>query len=194
MKTCGKCKAVKPLSAFVMDHQRGRQKSYCLSCTSAAAKEWRKRNPNYERQRYQSDKTGTRERHLIRKYKVTLADYERMLKQQNGRCAICQATEESQHKGVFHVDHCHATGRVRGLLCRGCNHILGHVKDDPQKLRAAIDYLGVVPQIPEIIGRAIMRAECDDYDGDDDFAKSYSECLRAIRERKANGGKGWTPP
>jgi DNA (cytosine-5)-methyltransferase 1 len=49
----------------------------------------------------------------------------------------------------------------------------------------------IVPQIPEIIGRAIMSVECDDYDGDDDFAKSYSECLRAIRERKANGGKGW---
>jgi hypothetical protein len=49
----------------------------------------------------------------------------------------------------------------------------------------------VVPQIPEIIGRAIMSVERDDYDGDDDFAKSYSECLRAIRQRKANGGKGW---
>lgn len=39
-----------------------------------------------------------------------------------------------------------------------------------------------------------LGPEPDAYDGNDDFAKSYSECLRVIRERKANGGKGWTPP
>ena len=157
-KICTRCGETKPLASFVMDHRRGQRKSRCLSCTSAAAKEWRKRNPNYEKQRYQADRLGTRERHLIRKYKVALVDYERMLKQQNGCCAICNASEASQHKGVFHVDHCHATGRVRGLLCRGCNHILGHVKDDPEVLEAAIAYLRV-PQIAEIIGRAIMRTE-----------------------------------
>jgi len=52
----------------------------------------------------------------------------------------------------------------------------------------------VVPQIPEIIGRAIMSVERDDYDASDDFARSIEEAYRVIRERKANGGPGWTPP
>jgi DNA (cytosine-5)-methyltransferase 1 len=49
----------------------------------------------------------------------------------------------------------------------------------------------VVPQITEIIGRAIMSIERDGYDGDDDLSKSIDECYRAIRARKAKGGKGW---
>lgn len=145
-KICTKCGVQKHETKFVLDRQRGRRKSRCLACTSAAAKEWRKRNPNYEKQRYQADKIGTRERHLVRKYKVTLADYGQMLKQQNGCCAICQASESSQHKGVFHVDHCHKTGAVRGLLCRGCNHLLGHVKDNREVLRTAISYLHQTPE------------------------------------------------
>lgn len=157
MKTCGKCKVSKQIGEFVMDRTRGRPKSHCKDCTREATKEWRKRQPDYEKTRYQLTKTQTRERHLIRKYGVSLADYERMLAEQNGCCAICRAPESEQFKGVFHVDHCHATGRVRGLLCRGCNHILGHVKDDPKTLQAAIDYLSVVPQIPEMIGHAIME-------------------------------------
>ena len=141
VKTCTGCGVGRPEKNFAFDRGHGRRKSRCISCTSAAAKEWRKRNPNYEKQRYQEDRIGTRERHLVRKYKVTLADYERILKAQDGCCAICRAPEATQFKGVFHVDHCHSTGRVRGLLCRGCNHILGHVKDDPATLRAAISYL-----------------------------------------------------
>ncbi len=141
LKLCTGCGIEKPDTKFVMDRVRGRRKSRCLSCTSAAAKAWRQRNPNYEKARYQADKVQTRERHLVRKYKVTLLDYQRMLAEQNGRCAICGASEADQHKSVFHVDHCHATGAVRGLLCRGCNHVLGHLKDDPTLLRRAIKYL-----------------------------------------------------
>jgi hypothetical protein len=141
LKTCTKCGIQKPETKFVLDHKRGHRKSHCLACTSAAAKMWRKRNPDYEKTRYQAGKSWTRERHLIRKYKVNLSDYQRMLVSQGGCCAICMAPETSQFKGVFHVDHCHATGSVRGLLCRGCNHILGHVKDDPKVLRNAISYL-----------------------------------------------------
>lgn len=157
-KICTGCQAEKPVNAFVMDRKRQRRKSRCLKCTSAAAKAWRHRNPDYEKQRYQADKIGTRERHLIRKYKVTLADYEMMLTAQGGRCAICGCTEDTQHNGVFHVDHCHRTGAVRGLLCRGCNHVLGHLRDDPGLLQNAITYLQR-PQIPELIGKAIMQAE-----------------------------------
>jgi hypothetical protein len=111
-------------------------------CSKEAQRVWSHANPDYERERYQKVKVETRERHLVRKYGVTLSDYDRMLAAQGGRCAICQCEESTQHNCVFHVDHCHSTGAVRGLLCRGCNHVLGHIKDDPEVLRSAIAYLG----------------------------------------------------
>mgnify|MGYP002414081203 FL=1 len=62
-----------------------------------------------------------------------------MLEQQGGVCAICA---KDQHRGVnWHTDHCHKTKRVRGILCRPCNIMLGHIKDDVAVLKAAVDYL-----------------------------------------------------
>jgi hypothetical protein len=59
-------------------------------------------------------------------------------------CAICGTTENPggrSRAGVFHIDHDHETGRVRGLLCSRCNTALGYMDDDPTKLRDAADYL-----------------------------------------------------
>ncbi len=152
-KLCPGCKQEKPHSEFWQRRDRSAPASRCKPCSSEAQRAWRRSKPDYERTRYLSLKTETRERHLVRKYGVTLADYEAMLAAQNGKCAICQTTPETQRYGVFHVDHCHATGKVRGLLCRGCNNILGVVKDDPEALRRAIAYLAP----PELIGRAILE-------------------------------------
>ncbi|MCO5092095.1 endonuclease VII domain-containing protein [Bosea sp. (in: a-proteobacteria)] len=152
MKTCGKCGFQKPLSEFWTDRRRGKPKSKCKTCSTADTKHWRTSNPGYETRRYQAAKAETRERHLKRKYGVSLADYDRLLASQGGACAICAAPEAEQFKGVFHVDHCHSTGSVRGLLCRGCNHMLGAIKDDPKKLLIAVRYL-VGPQVAaEVIG------------------------------------------
>lgn len=161
MKTCGKCRAAKPIDQFYIDRQRGLPKSYCKQCNTLAQREWRQSRPNYESDRYRRQKSKERERTLVRKYDVDLAAYGAMLAKQNGQCAICGCDEGSQHNGVFHVDHCHVTGVVRGLLCRGCNHVLGHLRDDPEALANAIVYLlrSPVPQIPEAIGRAILRVE-----------------------------------
>lgn len=160
MKVCPSCKLEKPLSEYWTRRDRNAPASRCKPCSSVAQKAWRRARPDYERHRYQALKTETRERHLVRKYGVSLADYEEMLLAQGGKCAICGVGEEAQRYGVLHVDHCHRTGNVRGLLCRGCNHLLGVVSDDPAALARAIAYLGVpVPQIPELIGRAILAAE-----------------------------------
>jgi hypothetical protein len=140
-KVCTKCGESRPVTQFAMNHVRGQRVTRCQPCSTAATKEWRKRQPDYDRQRYQATKSETRERHLVRKYKVTLEDYARMLAAQDGRCAICLAPESEQFKGVFHVDHCHASGAVRGLLCRGCNHALGVFKDDPALFARAVEYL-----------------------------------------------------
>lgn len=72
---------------------------------------------------------------LRSRYGITREDYERMLAAQDGKCVICGSTER------LHLDHCHRSNQVRGILCRGCNMALGHVKEDVEILRRAIDYL-----------------------------------------------------
>jgi hypothetical protein len=84
---------------------------------------------------------------LQRMYGISLEDYARMLKEQGGVCKICKRPERMRwkHKRVpmkLTVDHCHATGRVRGLLCKKCNSILGYAEDQPLVLFRAAEYLG----------------------------------------------------
>lgn len=79
-----------------------------------------------------------RNRHLIRKYGITLEDQRRMQEAQDHKCKIC--CEIITEKNL-HVDHCHKTGRIRGLLCRRCNRAIGLLKDDPTVLYSAIGYL-----------------------------------------------------
>jgi hypothetical protein len=62
--------------------------------------------------------------HLAKKYGITAADYERMFAEQDGKCLICR-TDKTGRWSFFHVDHDHATGKVRGLLCVSCNTRLG---------------------------------------------------------------------
>ena len=57
---------------------------------------------------------------------------------QEEACAICGYPQFSED---LSIDHCHETGEVRGLLCKHCNLGLGHFRDDPERLKAAIDYL-----------------------------------------------------
>jgi len=73
------------------------------------------------------------------KYGIGISDYSRMLVAQDGRCAICHG--EPNGHGDLHVDHDHATGRVRGLLCANCNLGLGNLRDSADLLLAAHAYL-----------------------------------------------------
>lgn len=76
----------------------------------------------------------------IRKYGMRLPDLESLLLFQAQRCRICW-TSEPAGKGSFHVDHCHETGRVRGLLCGRCNVGLGMFRESPGLMAAATEYL-----------------------------------------------------
>lgn len=78
---------------------------------------------------------------LQSEYGITAEDYERMLVAQDGGCAICGSDNAEGRGGMLHVDHCHSTGKVRGLLCDQCNHGLGKFKDDQALLQRAIEYL-----------------------------------------------------
>jgi hypothetical protein len=76
----------------------------------------------------------------MRNYGITPDAYEAMLSTQGSRCALCH-TDTPRGSGRFHVDHCHATGKVRALLCHECNTGLGKFKDNTELLARAIAYL-----------------------------------------------------
>lgn len=71
------------------------------------------------------------------KYGITQEDFDAILVNQDGKCAICH----QDFKSSPHVDHCHTSGKVRGLLCKQCNLLIGYAKDDPAILGSAINYL-----------------------------------------------------
>lgn len=79
----------------------------------------------------------TRDWHLRKKYGITIEDFERMLAKQDGLCAICGQVP----KDTMDVDHDHATGKVRALLCHGCNVGLGAFGESQATMSAAIEYL-----------------------------------------------------
>lgn len=88
---------------------------------------------------YMSDRQ--RKYQLMDKYGITEDDYNSMLKDQNGKCAICETTTPTGKWKRFAVDHCHITGIVRGLLCNECNRGMGLLKDNPELLLKAANYL-----------------------------------------------------
>lgn len=128
MKVCKQCGIKKPLDAFSPDKNglAGRQ-SRCKPCRT-----WNKNNkydPEYKR-KYD----------LKIQYDISLEQYDEMLKAQGGCCAVC-GNNTPDGKGRFVVDHCHETGRVRGLLCTKCNVMLGMAKDSVSTLMSAVNYL-----------------------------------------------------
>lgn len=79
---------------------------------------------------------------LKRTYNLSLEDYEKMLILQKDCCAICNKNKSEFKKGLG-VDHCHTTGKIRGLLCSKCNTSIGGFDDDVERLQAAINYLKI---------------------------------------------------
>lgn len=82
-----------------------------------------------------------------RRHGMTQADYDQMLRAQRGRCAICLRKPSDIGQRHLCIDHCHATHRTRGLLCNGCNLLLGTIKEDPLRAVAMAQYAGLVPYI-----------------------------------------------
>ena len=140
MKTCTVCQQSKELSEFYSYKANKDGKMYrCKPCDNEARKKWKNKNPERSHQ-------SQRGRNLKHKYGITLDEYKTMLDNQHGCCAICKVKENNALFGAnrtlnFAVDHCHTTGKVRGLLCNQCNRGLGMFKDDIKILVKALEYL-----------------------------------------------------
>ncbi len=97
------------------------------------SKEWREKNP-------EAFKLNIRKAHLQTTYGLTLEDYDNMLNDQNGSCAICGTTDTGKWKH-FCVDHNHNTGEIRSLLCKSCNFLVGTVEGKRELLNSAKHYV-----------------------------------------------------
>ena len=82
-----------------------------------------------------------RETRLREQYGIGNVEFDAMLEKQGGGCAICGKIHKEKSGGRLHVDHCHSSGAVRGLLCGNCNNGLGRFADDEARLERAAEYL-----------------------------------------------------
>jgi hypothetical protein len=78
---------------------------------------------------------------ILYRYKISARQYNTILKRQESQCALCKSDSPRSKNNRFVVDHCHSTGRIRGLLCLPCNTALGQLGDTPESLLAAISYI-----------------------------------------------------
>lgn len=163
MKRCKKCGESKPLDDFYRDAAcRNGYRPECKGCNLAAKKRWYERNRRraIDRtiawQRENPEKYRAKQRayraahpdmdragHLKRKFGLRPEDYARMLSEQLGGCAICGSSARALN---LHVDHNHDTGAVRGLLCQRCNHGIGLLREVPELLHRAAEYLATEGQ------------------------------------------------
>lgn len=138
MKWCCTCEKVKPVDDF-HKHSRatdGRQ-GQCKVCSRASTNAYRSRNPERAKMH--------RLRHTLKaKFGMTIEEYECLYNAQNGLCAICGKPEIATQNGRVKrlaIDHCHKTGKIRGLLCLHCNVAIAMIDEDEQAMVAAIAYV-----------------------------------------------------
>lgn len=125
-RDCGEAKDAKLMSTA--------KPGLCKACSTARTRAWAAEHPDeWERHRRRS--------WLKQKYGITPEQYDERLAAQGGVCAICGDPPEDPRGYRMHVDHCHDTGAVRGILCGPCNRGLGNFGDDVDRLLAAVEYL-----------------------------------------------------
>jgi hypothetical protein len=129
-KLCLKCGEVKPRSEWHRNATASDGLSTrCKACRAAAG----------------------RTHHLKRNYGLTEAERDAMIASQRGLCAICLDALP------VHVDHCHKTGRVRGVLCFNCNSAIGKLGDDPDAVRRAAAYLEGISWKPILVAPGVYQ-------------------------------------
>ena len=118
-RECGVCKLVKPLDD--MERNASLKHGYGYRCRPCASEETR--------------------RQRMKKYGISVEEYDALLARQNGTCAICKGPQHNGRQKRMHVDHCHETGLVRGLLCSRCNRGIGFFGHRADWMASAAGYL-----------------------------------------------------
>lgn len=117
---------------------------FCPPCykknyrSSAKAKEYQSK---YYKDWSKNNEDKVKDHQLRRYYDINLEEYREIEKSQNYKCKICLQT--NKHTRMFAVDHCHKTGKVRGLLCTNCNTAIGLFEENKDNLLRAIEYLNL---------------------------------------------------
>lgn len=148
LRRCTGCDCVKPVSEFNVGEVRdGRAylRSQCRDCQHAQHRAWYRRQGlayhSQYRKRKPAEYAAASRRHRLRKvFGMTERDYATRLAVQGGGCAICGVLPKVGKKR-FPVDHDHASGQVRGILCSSCNTAIGLFNDDTDRMRAAALYV-----------------------------------------------------
>jgi hypothetical protein len=135
-KRCGSCRQILPDTAF---YRSSRTKTglhcYCKTCSS------KKSSANKRKWRRTAAGRAAYKRYWLGRYGLSVEQYNAMLAAQGGRCETCPNAFDDTRSGRACVDHHHATGKVRALLCGSCNAALGMAKENPVILRALARYL-----------------------------------------------------
>jgi Recombination endonuclease VII. len=163
---CNACKKAKPLTRkhwFRGPRDASGFQTPCKACSKIIHAEYYRRTSTRPRRQPRISKQEKRRRRTAKRaalkqsnprllkwmeknsglkstYGITLRQYREIFKSQDRSCAICKC-KRPRHKRFWHVDHCHRTHRVRGILCSACNVMLGHAKEHPDILSMAINYL-----------------------------------------------------
>jgi hypothetical protein len=138
MKKCTKCKKTLELSEFFPTFRKGKEE-YLHECKKCCSEKTRKKR---EEQGTFTHADIRRNNNYMKKYGITLAEYNKMYAHQKGKCALCKSTESgTKAHDLLCVDHCHNTGRVRQLLCHHCNIFVGYIEKNLNITSKAINYI-----------------------------------------------------
>lgn len=141
MKRCSTCKKMRIRQDF---YQRSdTTDKLCYTCKPCTRK--KDRNRNQAGQEFNDRRRAVmRSGHLSRNFGITQEQYDEMFDRQLGLCAICKKPETMRRGNRvinLGIDHCHDTGKIRGLLCKACNRAIGQLGDSADRIRAALEYL-----------------------------------------------------
>ena len=151
-KVCTLCNKKLSLNNFYEDKRyKDKLRACCKKCKNKRVKSYRKKNPEqwrkYQKTYYEKNKNKPefkmkrREYSLIRRYGLTIKDYDKLFKLQNRKCAICGKHQKEMRKRLS-IDHNHKTGFVRGLLCYYCNSkLLRYLRDNKNCAVGLVNYL-----------------------------------------------------
>lgn len=109
---------------------------YCPACRLYV-------NRRHGRENYHRNRPQKQNSQWLRRYGITKDGAIALLANQGGRCAICETPITFNGRGTAHTDHCHTTGKVRGILCASCNQGIGYFQESEERMMSAVAYLRI---------------------------------------------------